>query len=182
MDEKEGLYKLSEEIRRCTSCLLWKERTLAVPGEGSAKAKMIIIAEAPGVEEDRQGRPFIGRAGKLLDKMLKIAGLKREKVFITNCVKCRPPGNRNPTTKEVKACKKWLDRQISIIKPKLIIVLGRVALKNLLSKEKIKDLHGKVLLKDKQKYFVTYHPSAGLRFVKWKKELEKDFLKLREIK
>jgi DNA polymerase len=182
MSKKEELYKLEEEIRRCTACSLWKKRTLTVPGEGSSGAKIMIVGEAPGAEEDRQGKPFIGRAGKLLDKLLEIARLKKENVFITNCVKCRPPGNRNPNAAELKACKNWLDNQISVIKPKLIVVLGRVALKNLLSKEKIKDLHGKILLKDKQKYFVTYHPSAGIRFVKWKKELKKDFLKLRKLK
>ena len=172
------LYDLAEDIRKCTSCPLSRTRTLAVPGEGKTDSGILFLGEAPGAEEDRLGQPFVGRAGKLLNELLKTAGLNREEVFITNCVKCRPPKNRNPNAAELKACKKWLDAQISLIKPKLIIILGRVALKNLTGKEKIKDLHGKVYEK---KYFVTYHPSAGLRF-KWIKEvLFEDFKELKEI-
>jgi DNA polymerase len=179
----EELYKLAEEVRRCTACPLWKGRTLAVPGEGNFRAKIMFIGEAPGAEEDRQGRPFVGRAGKLLDQMLKVAGLSREEVFITSCVKCRPPGNRNPRAGELKACKKWLDKQIDIIKPALIVVLGRVAMKNLLGEVKIKENNGKVVERKGQKYFVTYHPAAGIRFPrKIGGLLEKDFKKLKKIK
>jgi uracil-DNA glycosylase family 4 len=183
MNSEEELYKLAEEIRRCTACPLWKGRTLAVPGEGNSQAKIMFVGEAPGAEEDRQGRPFVGRAGKLLDEMLKVAGLKREEVFITNCVKCRPPGNRNPKTAELKTCKKWLDKQIDIIKPALIVLLGRVAVKNLLGEARIKDHNGKVIEKKNQRYFVTYHPAAAIRFpIKIRGEMEKDFEKLRLIK
>lgn len=170
------LYDLAEDIRKCTACPLWKTRTLAVPGEG--KGKIMIIGEAPGAEEDRLGQPFVGRAGKLLNELLETAGIDRKNVFITNTVKCRPPKNRNPNTLELKTCRKWLDQQIETINPNLIIVLGRVALKSLTSKEKIKDFHGKLYQK---KYFVTYHPSAGLRF-KWIKEvLFEDFSKLKKF-
>jgi DNA polymerase len=110
--------------------------------------------------------------------LVELAGLERENVFIANCVKCRPPGNRNPNTKELQACKPWLEKQIELINPKLIILLGRVATKNLINKEKISEIHGEII---DNKYFVTFHPSAGLRFVKWKLELEKDFTKLKEI-
>ncbi|MBT4804723.1 uracil-DNA glycosylase [Candidatus Woesearchaeota archaeon] len=164
------LYDLAEDIRKCTSCPLSRGRTLAVPGEGKIDSGILIVGEAPGAEEDRLGQPFVGRAGKLLNELLETAGIDRSDVFITNCVKCRPPKNRNPNTLELKTCKKWLDSQIALLKPKLIIILGRVALKNLTGKEKIKDLHGKVSEFDGQKYFVTYHPSAGLRF-KWIKEV-----------
>ena len=173
------LYDLAENIRKCTACPLWKTRTLAVPGDG--KGKIMIIGEAPGAEEDRQGIPFMGRAGKLLNELLETAGIDRKNVFITNTVKCRPPKNRNPNTLELKTCRKWLDQQIETIKPKLIIILGRVALKALTGKEKIKDLHGKISKFDGQKYFVTYHPSAGLRF-KWIKEvLFEDFAELKKL-
>jgi uracil-DNA glycosylase len=174
------LYDLAEDIRKCTSCPLSHGRTLAVPGEGKTDSGIMVIAEAPGAEEDRLGQPFVGRAGKLLNELLETAGINRSDVFITNTVKCRPPKNRNPNSAELKACRKWLDAQISLIKPKLIIVLGRVALKNLTGKEKIKDLHGTVYEDNGQKYFVTYHPSAGLRF-KWIKEvLFEDFAELKK--
>ena len=180
MDSKK-LYEIAEEVRKCTLCPLSRGRTLAVPGEGKIDSRVLIVGEAPGAEEDRLGQPFVGRAGKLLNELLETAGIDRGDVFITNCVKCRPPKNRNPNASELKTCRKWLDRQINLLKPKLIIVLGRVALKNLTGQEKIKDLHGKVSEFDGQKYFVTYHPSAGLRF-KWIKEvLFQDFAELGKI-
>jgi len=136
-------FSLAEEIRKCTACPLWKSRTLAVPGEGifnkqisDKQIKLFFIGEAPGEEENRQGLPFIGRSGKFLDEMLKIAGVERKDVFITGAVKCHPPKNRNPTAKELKICKElWLDNQINIIQPKLIVILGKVALKSLLDGE-----------------------------------------------
>ena len=169
MDSKK-LYDLAEGIRKCTACPLCKGRMLAVPGEGKIDSGVLIVGEAPGAEEDPLGQPFVGRAGKLLNELLETAGIDRSDVFITNCVKCRPPKNRNPNSLELKTCRKWLDSQISVVKPRLIIVLGRVALKNLTGKEKIKDLHGTVYEDAGQKYFITYHPSAGLRF-KWIKEV-----------
>ncbi len=180
MSQKE-LYDLAEQIRRCTKCPLWKGRTLAVPGDGAEKAKIMIIGEAPGAEEDRQGLPFVGRAGKLLNEMLNIAGWKRPEVFITNCVKCRPPKNRAPQKEELKNCREWLNQQIEFIKPELVVVLGRVASSQLLGKDKIKDIHGKVISQEGQKYFVTYHPSAGLRFKKFKEKLKEDFLVLGKL-
>ncbi len=180
MSQKE-LYDLAEQIRRCTKCPLWKGRTLAVPGDGDEKAKIMIIGEAPGAEEDRQGLPFVGRAGKLLDEMLNIAGWKRPEIFITNCLKCRPPKNRAPQKEELNACKGWLDEQMKVIKPELVVVLGRVACFQLLGKNKIKDIHGKIMIKEGQKYFVTYHPSAGLRFKKFKEMLKEDFAVLGKL-
>ncbi|MEK6809582.1 MAG: uracil-DNA glycosylase, partial [Nanoarchaeota archaeon] len=116
------LFSLAEEIRKCTACPLYKSATLAVPGEGPKDAKIMVVGEAPGEEEDRQGLPFAGRSGKLLDKMLEVAGFDRKKLFITNTVKHRPPQNRAPNAKEAKTCTElWLEQQISILRPKLIV-------------------------------------------------------------
>lgn len=180
-DKKDRLYQLAEQIRKCTSCPLWKGRLLAVPGEGPADAKIMIVGEGPGAEEDRLSKPFMGRAGKLLSELLEKNRFDRERIFITNCVKCRPPKNRDPSKQELEACRHWLEEQIKIIKPELVIILGRIALKNLLGKAKIGDFHGKIIVHNQQKYFVTYHPSAGIRMVKWKKLLEDDFEKLKKI-
>ena len=172
------LYDLAEEIRRCTACPLWKKRTLAVPGEGSGK--IMFVGEAPGVEEDRQGLPFVGRSGKFLDEMLKLGGLDRRKVFLTGAVKCHPSGNRNPTVGELRTCRElFLEKQIKVLKPKLVVILGRVALKSLLGGEKLGELHGKVVVKDGQRYFATYHPAAGMRFPSVREKMEKDFKKLK---
>jgi len=176
------LFSLAEDIRKCTACPLWKGTTLAVPGDGQKTAKIMLVGEAPGEEEDRQGLPFVGRSGKFLDKMMEIAGLDRTKVFITNTVKHRPPENRAPKTSEIKTCKElWLDKQIEILKPKLIIVLGVAALKILTKETSVDKLHGKVFEKDAQKYFVTYHPSAALRYPPNRKKMEDDFKKLKKI-
>src|SRR3989344_4397822 len=176
------LFSLAEEIRKCTACPLWKGTTLAVPGEGAKDAKIMVVGEAPGAEEDRQGIPFVGRSGKFLDKMLEIAGLDRKTVFITNTVKHRPPQNRAPKASEIKTCKElWLDKQIEMLKPRLIIVLGRVALKTLTNETSVEKLHGKVIEKDAQKYFVTYHPSAALRFPETRKKMEEDFKRLKKM-
>lgn len=177
----ETLFLLAEGIRRCTACPLYEKRMLAVPGEGPKNAKLMFVGEAPGAEEDRQGLPFVGRAGKFLDKLLNVAGIDRKKVFICGSVKCHPPKNRNPTVSELRKCKGlWLDKQIEIIKPELIVVLGKVALFSLLNEKEMKN-RGKVIKKDDQKYFVTYHPSAGMRFPKIKEEMIKDFKKLKKI-
>src|SRR3989344_5785768 len=176
------LFSLAEEIRKCTACPLWKGTTLAVPGEGAKDAKIMIVGEAPGEEEDRQGLPFVGRSGKLLDKMLEVAGLDRKKVFITNVVKHRPPQNRAPKASEIKTCKElWLEKQIDILKPRLIIVLGRVALKTLTNETSVEKWHGKVIERKNQRYFVTFHPSAALRFPETRKMMEEDFRKLKKI-
>ena len=176
------LFSLAEEIRKCTACPLWKGTTLAVPGEGAKDAKIMIVGEAPGEEEDRQGLPFVGRSGKLLDKMLEAAGLDRKKVFITNTVKHRPPENRAPKASEIKVCKElWLDQQIKILKPKLIIVLGVAALKTLIKETSLEKLRGRIIEREGQKYFVTLHPSAALRFPENRKKMENDFKKLKKI-
>ncbi len=175
------LFSLAEDVRKCTACPLWKGTTLAVPGDGAKDAKIMVIGEAPGEEEDRCGLPFAGRAGKYLDQMFELAGLDRKQVFLTNVVKHRPPQNRMPKTSEIKWCKElWLDKQIEIIKPKLIVLVGAVALKALTNETSVKKLHGKFIEKKAQKYFVTYHPSAALRYPELRKVMETDFKKLKQ--
>lgn len=176
------LFSLAEDIRKCTACPLYKKATLAVPGEGMRDAKIIIVGEAPDEEEDRQGLPFLGKSGTFLDKMLELTKLDREKVFISNIVKHRPPQNRTPKSGEIKTCKElWLDKQIEMLKPKLIIILGRIALKALTNETSIEKFHGKVIERKSQNYFVTFHPSAALRSPEIRKKMEDDFKKLRKL-
>jgi len=183
MDKKKQLKKLNEKTKNCKKCPLWKLRKNTVPGEGPANAKIFICGQSPGVEEDKSGKPFRGRAGKFLDQLLKIAEIKREKIFITSTLKClpQPPINRKPKKEEIKACLPYLEKQIEIINPPKIILLGEVIFKVFFPKEKLKDSRGKWVKKDGKFYFPTYHPAAGLRFPKIRKILEKDFLKLEDI-
>ncbi len=183
-----NLDNLSREISKCKKCPLFKTRNKPVVGEGDIQAKIILVGEAPGREEDLQGRPFVGEAGKFLDKLLEIAHLKRENVYITNIVKCRPPNNRDPKEEEIMACLPYLKKEIKIIQPKLIITLGRHALTHLLpSKFKISQVHGQVkkLINqktgEKQYYYLLYHPAAALYNVRLKKILEKEFAKIPKI-
>jgi uracil-DNA glycosylase len=176
----ETIEKLAKQIRVCRKCGLWKAAKNAVPGEGGIGSRLIFIGEAPGRNEDLTGRPFIGRAGKLLAQLLEGAGIKRENVFITSVVKHRPPKNRKPKSKEISACKIWLRRQIEILKPKLIVLLGRVASDTIAGKD-FWVKRGKFCRKEKQNYFIVYHPAAGLRFPRFKKILGKDFKKLTKI-
>ncbi|MGC9059201.1 MAG: type-4 uracil-DNA glycosylase [Candidatus Aenigmatarchaeota archaeon] len=172
MNEEE-LKKISEEIKNCNKCPLYKSRKNAVPGEGDFKSGIMLIGEAPGFNEDLQGRPFVGRAGKLLEEFLKSVGKRREEVFITNVVKCRPPNNRQPEENEIKICASlYLDRQIEIIKPKLIVCLGNISASYIFKKfglkfESMNKQHGKVFsisnLYIKTKTVATYHPAAILR-------------------
>ena len=180
MNKEKAIKKLYQEIRNCKKCPLWKMRKNAVPGEGPVNAKIFICAQSPGVEEDKLGKPFIGRAGKFLDKLLKIAGIEREKVFITSSLKClpQPPVNRKPKKEEIKACLPWLKKQIEIIDPKYFILLGEVAFSVFFTREKLGNLKGELIKKDGKFYFPTYHPAAGLRFPKIRKVLERDFKKL----
>jgi len=179
MNKEKQLEKLNQKIRNCKKCSLWKLRKNAVPGEGPAEAKIIIIGQAPGAEENKAGRPFVGRAGKFLNQLLKIAKIKREKAFITSPIKCFPPKNRKPIRKEIKSCLPHLKKQIGIINPKKFILLGEVAFSVFFPKKELSSFRGKWLRKNGQKYFATYHPAAGLRFPKIKKILEKDFRKLK---
>jgi DNA polymerase len=181
MGKKENLVKLNRKIKSCKRCPLGKLRKNAVPGEGPVEAKIMSLGVAPGVEEDRSGKPFVGRAGKFLNELLKVAKIKRDKIFITSILKClpQPPINRRPKREEIDACLPWLKKQIEIINPKYFILLGEVAFSVFFPKQKLKDFRGKWIKKDGKFYFPTYHPAAGLRFPKIKKILEKDFRKIK---
>ena len=174
--------KLNQEIRNCKRCSLWKFRKNTVPGEGPVDAKLMIIGQAPGSEENRVGKPFVGRAGQFLNKLLKIARIDRKEIYLTSPLKCFPPKNRKPTKKEIEACLPYLKKQIEIINPEKFILLGEVAFSVFFPNEKLKNFRGKwtpptrhPFFKGKKEFFITYHPAAGLRFPKIKKILEKDF-------
>jgi uracil-DNA glycosylase len=179
--KREKIKEINYKVGLCNKCSLKKGAHFSVPGEGPANAKIIAVGEAPGREEDLTGRPFIGRSGKLLTKLLELAGIKREKVFITSVAKHRPPNNRKPTKEEIKICLPYLLEQIKIINPKKIILLGQTAFSVFFPGEKLKNFRGKLIKKNGRDFFVAYHPAAGLRFQKMKKILEKDFRKLKSF-
>jgi uracil-DNA glycosylase family 4 len=170
-----NLNDLHQRINNCTGCGLHATRVHAVPGEGSDQAQVIFVGEGPGSQEDRQGRPFVGLAGQFLDKMLASVGLKRENVYITNIVKCRPPNNRDPFPGEIAACSKYLDEQIELIRPKVIIPLGRHALANWFPGESIGKVRAKARNVNGQTLFPLYHPAAALHNGSLRSTIEKDF-------
>ena len=178
MNKGETLKKLNQEIRNCKRCSLWKTRKNVSPGEGPTHAKIMIVGQAPGREEDFQGRPFVGRAGKFLNQLLKLARIKREKTFLTAPVHCFPPKNRKPTKQEIEACLPYLKKQIEIINPKKFILLGEIAFSVFFPNKKLSDFRGKFIKKAGKEYFVSYHPAAGMRFPRIRKILEKDFKKI----
>jgi uracil-DNA glycosylase len=177
------LQKLDAGVRRCRKCRLCLKREHAVPGEGPAEAAILLIGEAPGAVEDREGRPFVGRSGRFLDGLLAEAGLTREEVYITSAVKCRPPGNRTPKADELAICKAaWLDRQIELIRPGVIVLLGRTAVKQLMGKETdLGKMHGRFFECAGQRCFVSFHPAAGMRFPEVGRMIRSDFKKLKRI-
>jgi DNA polymerase len=155
---------LAAAVAGCRACGLCETRTQTVFGVGDRHARLMVIGEAPGAEEDRQGEPFVGRAGQLLDRMLEAIGLSREQVYIANVLKCRPPGNRDPHAEEVVACRGWLDRQIALVQPELILAVGGVAAKNLLeTDEAVGRLRRRVHHYRETPLRVTYHPAYLLR-------------------
>lgn len=179
MSRKDKLQQLNQRIRNCKKCPLWKTRNKAVPGEGPVNAKLMIIGQAPGAEEDKIGRPFVGRAGQFLNQLLTLVNIDREKIFITSPIKCFPPQNRKPKKSEIQACLSYLKKQIKIINPQRIVLLGEVAFSIFFPKTKLNKFRGKWIKKDKREYFVTYHPAAAMRFPKIRKILEEDFKKLK---
>jgi DNA polymerase len=159
-----GFDSLHEEIKNCKKCSLWRDRINPVMGTGNLCATLVIIGEAPGHEEDLQGKPFVGQAGQLLEKMLRSIQIEKDQVYITNVIKCRPPANRNPKSEEIKCCLPYLKRQLDIIKPKLILTLGNFATQTLLESDKgIRELRGKVYQNMGIKIIPTFHPAALLR-------------------
>jgi uracil-DNA glycosylase family 4 len=164
-DRQELLDAIAAEVREHVPCgfEVCEQATHLVPGEGSATARVVFVGEAPGASEDRTGRPFVGRAGKLLDELLAEAGLAREDVFITNVVKARPPGNRDPRADEVAHHLPWLHAQLEVIRPQLVVPLGRHALGRFVDGVKITDAHGRVVQGDGPDVFPMFHPAAALR-------------------
>ncbi|MDD5566635.1 MAG: uracil-DNA glycosylase [Patescibacteria group bacterium] len=171
--------QIASEVKTCQLCPLYQKATQGVPGEGNSSARVFFIGEGPGQEEDKQGRPFVGQAGKFLEEMLGLIGWKREDVFIGNIVKHRPPGNRDPLPEEIDACWPYLDAQLEAIKPKLIVLLGRHAMYRFLPSDfRISKEHGKIFRR--QGKFITplYHPAAALYHGGLRQTLIQDFKKL----
>ncbi len=176
------LDSLYNSIHKCLNCSLGKTRTKFVFGSGNANADVMVIGEAPGAEEDKQGQPFVGRAGKLLTDILKAINFEREEVYIANIVKCRPPNNRNPLLIEMDECMPYLLKQIELIKPKVILCLGLVAGNGLLKKkESLTKMRGKIFEVNGIPTMVTYHPAALLRNPNWKRGCWEDVQKFRKL-
>lgn len=176
-----ALERLYTEVHGCTRCPLHTGRTHAVPGIGPLDAEIMFIGEAPGFHEDQQGVPFVGAAGQYLSELLAGVGIDRTKVYITNVIKCRPPGNRDPLDEEVAACKPYLDRQLALIRPKIVVTLGRHSMARAFPTEKISFVHGQARRVDDLIYFPMYHPAAALHRPSLKAEVEADFRRLREL-
>ncbi len=172
------LSELHEEIARCTWCELAKYRTRAVPGEGSENAEIMFIGEAPGWHEDRQGRPFVGPAGQFLEQLLASISLRREQVYIANVIKCRPTGNRDPLPGEILACRPWLERQIELICPRMIVTLGRYSMVMFFPGKSIGKIHGTAHKRDGIIYYAMYHPAAALHQQSLRRTIEEDMLKI----
>jgi len=178
---KQKLEKVKQNVIKCTKCELAKTRTNSVPGKGNFKSDVIFVGEAPGKNEDKNGEPFIGVAGKKLSAALEGAGISRDKVYITNIVKCRPPKNRVPKTNERETCQDYLKQEIAIIKPKLICILGNTAFNSLLGGSEIMKFRGKIVQKNNQLYFLTVHPAATIYNQKLIDVLNEDIVKLFEL-
>ncbi len=177
-----SLKELDSMIHDCQKCELGKTRNKFVFGVGNPNATAMLIGEAPGADEDAQGEPFVGRAGKLLNDILKALNMKREDVYIANILKCRPPNNRDPLPLEEDTCKPYLLKQIELIKPKIILCLGRVAANALLGKKlSLTDLRENIYEFEGIKVFATYHPAALLRNPHWKKDCWEDFKKFKRL-
>jgi len=176
-----ALAELYDEIAACQDCELAKYRTKVVPGEGAEDAALLFIGEAPGWHEDQQGRPFVGPAGQFLDQLLASIGLKRAEVYIANVIKCRPPQNRDPLPLEIQTCHKWLDRQIELIQPQMIITLGRYSLARYFPNESIGKIHGKPRKLEGVIYYPMYHPAAALHQGSLRRTIETDMLKIPQI-
>jgi len=190
LSKEELMAVLADEVRRCTRCELYKGRRNVVVGEGDLDARVMLVGEAPGYWEDVKGRPFVGAAGKLLDELLAGIGLSRGEIYIANVLKCRPPKNRDPRPEEVEACTPYLDRQIRIISPRVIVSLGRHSTRYLLGKaglefSQMRTTHGQVyqleILDLKLLLMPTYHPAAALYNPKYRQIIEEDLQVLKEL-
>lgn len=176
-----ALTELHDEITRCQRCALSQARKRAVPGEGREDAEIVLIGEAPGFHEDQQGRPFVGAAGQFLEELLDSISLRREDVYICNVIKCRPPGNRDPLSEEIETCKPYLDRQIELIAPRMIVTLGRVSMERYFPGAKISHIHGQPRKVGGIIYYPMYHPAAALHQPRWRQVIKEDMLKIPQL-
>lgn len=175
------LAQIAREVSVCERCMLHHSRKLAVPGEGPVDAEIMFIGEGPGFHENEQGRPFVGAAGKYLEELLAKINLRREDVFIGNVVKCRPPNNRDPMPEELAACSDYLERQIQVINPKVIVTLGRYSMARFLPNAKISDVHGQSYRIKGRLIVPMFHPAAALHQPSLKISVERDFTHLPEL-
>jgi len=176
-----ALTELYQEITLCQQCEIAKSRTKAVPGEGADDAEILFIGEAPGWHEDQQGRPFVGPAGQFLNDLLTLINLKREQVYIANVIKCRPTGNRDPLPGEIANCRRWLERQIELISPKIIVTLGRYSMTMFFPGKSISKIHGTAQKRDGVIYYAMYHPAAALHQQSLRKTIEDDMRKISSL-
>lgn len=181
MKSDEILRQIAAEAAACQKCVLHYSRKNAVSGEGPANAEIMFIGEGPGFHENEQGRPFVGAAGKYLEELLAKIGMRREQVFITNVVKCRPPSNRDPQPEELAACSDFLERQIQAINPRVVVTLGRYSMARFLPNAKISDVHGQALQVKGRLVVPMYHPAAALHQPSLKPMVEQDFSRLPEL-
>ncbi|OGO20135.1 MAG: uracil-DNA glycosylase [Chloroflexi bacterium RBG_16_50_11] len=176
-----ALTDLYRQIELCHQCDIARLRTKVVPGEGAENAEIMFIGEAPGWHEDQQGRPFVGQAGQFLDQLLLSINLKRPQVYIANVIKCRPPDNRDPMPTEIQNCSHWLESQIDIIKPKMIVTLGRYSMAKYFPGKSISKIHGTAVKRDNVIYFAMYHPAAALHQQSLRKDIEADMQKIPKL-
>ena len=176
-----SLEEIAQLVSCCTECDLHRGRTRAVPGEGAPDAELMFIGEGPGAQEDRQGRPFVGPAGQFLEELLASIGLSRRQVYIANMVKCRPPQNRDPLPAEIGACSKYLNRQIELIDPALIVTLGRFSLARFFPGESISRARGRVRLKDGRRIYPIMHPAAALYRQEMRNSIVEDFRRIPDL-
>ena len=178
IDPEEQWSALNAEVRTCTKCPLSRTRTKAVPGEGPHDAEIMFIGEGPGYHEDVQGRPFVGPAGRFLEELLESVGLRRDQVYITNVVKCRPPSNRDPAPEEVAACAPYLERQLSLLAPKIIVTLGRFSMARFFPGQSISRIHGQPKRDGNRIIFPMFHPAAALHRQEFAAPIREDMLKI----
>jgi len=176
-----ALTELYQQIALCHKCDIAKLRTKVVPGEGAENAEIMFIGEAPGWHEDQQGRPFVGQAGQFLDRLLASINLDRRQVYIANVIKCRPPDNRDPLPIEIQNCSSWLDSQITLIHPKMIVTLGRYSMARYFPGKTISKIHGTAVKRDNVVYYAMYHPAAALHQQSLKQAIEADMLKILQL-
>jgi len=181
-DRAEALEKIAAQVRTCKLCDLWKGRTHAVPGAGNIHAEIMFIGEGPGFNEDKQGLPFVGQSGKYLETLLKLINLKREDVFITNVVKCRPPENRDPLPIEISTCvPTYLEPQVALIDPLMIVTLGRFSMARYFPNGKITQIHGQAKIEGGRAYYPLFHPAAVLRDPGKQSQMEADFRQIPDV-